>query len=60
LVKSSNIQDENQDDFDDGTNDLVYTFSTRSDVAGAEYDDGVRWISPNVLYSKMIEAGQLP
>lgn len=57
---ASNIQDENQDDFDDGTNDLVYTFSTRSDVAGAEYDDGVRWISPNVLYSKMIEAGQLP
>lgn len=57
---TSNIQDENRDDFNDGTNDLVYTFSTRSDVSGAEYDDGVRWISPNVLYSKMIEAGQLP
>jgi len=57
---ASNIQNENRDDFDDGTNDLVYTFSTRSDVSGAEYDDGVRWISPNVLYSKMIEAGQLP
>lgn len=57
---ASGIQDENQDDFTDGTNDLVYTFSTRSDVSGAEYDDGVRWISPNVLYSKMIEAGQLP
>ena len=57
---ASNIQDENRDDFDDGTNDLVYTFSTNSDVSGAEYDDRVRWISPNVLYSKMIEAGQLP
>lgn len=57
---ASNIQDENRDDFDDGTNDLVYTFSTRSDVSTAEYDDGVRWISPNLLYSKMIEAGQLP
>jgi prepilin-type N-terminal cleavage/methylation domain-containing protein len=57
---ASNIQDENQDDFNDGTNDFVYTFSTNSDVSGAEYDDRVRWISTNVLYSKMIEAGQLP
>lgn len=57
---ASSIQTENLDDFHDGTNDRVYTFSTRSDVSGAEYDDGVRWISPNVLYSKMIEAGQLP
>jgi prepilin-type N-terminal cleavage/methylation domain-containing protein len=57
---ASDIQDENRDDFNDGTNDLVYTFSTNSDVSGAEYDDRVRWISPNLLYSKMIEAGQLP
>jgi hypothetical protein len=57
---ASNIQAENQDDFNDGTNDFVYTFSTNSDVSGAEYDDRVRWISTNVLYSKMIEAGQLP
>lgn len=57
---ASNIQNENRDDFHDGTNDLVYTFSTHSDVSGAEYDDRVRWISPNLLYSKMIEAGQLP
>lgn len=57
---ASNIQDENRDDFNDGTNDFVYAFSTNSDVSGAEYDDRVRWISTNVLYSKMIEAGQLP
>jgi prepilin-type N-terminal cleavage/methylation domain-containing protein len=57
---ASSIQTENLDDFHDGTSDRVYTFSTRSDVSLAEYDDGVRWISPNVLYSKMIEAGQLP
>jgi len=57
---ASNIQNENRDDFNDGTNDFVYTFSTNSDVSGAEYDDRVRWISTNVLYSKMIEAGQLP
>jgi len=57
---ASNIQNENLDDFPDGISDFVYTFSTNSDVSGAEYDDRVRWISPNVLYSKMIEAGQLP
>ena len=57
---ASNIQQENFDDFDDGTNDKVYIAATRSDVAGAEYDDIVKWISPNKLFSKMIEADQLP
>lgn len=57
---ASNIQDENRDDFHDGTNDFVYTSSARNDAAGSEYDDLVRWISPNLLYTKMIEAGQLP
>jgi len=57
---ASNIQAENTDDFQDGTNDKVYIYATRSDVAGAEYDDVVKWISTNVLFSKMIEADQLP
>ena len=57
---ASNIQVENTDDFLDGTNDKVYVFSTRSDVAGAEFDDVVKWLSKNQLFSKMIEAGQLP
>jgi prepilin-type N-terminal cleavage/methylation domain-containing protein len=57
---ASNIQAENIDDFQDGTNDKVYIYATRSDVAGAEYDDVVKWISTNVLFSKMIEADQLP
>ncbi len=57
---ASNIQQENTDDFFDGTNDKVYVSSTRSSVANAEYDDVVKWISPNLLFSKMIEADQLP
>ena len=57
---ASEIQGENTDDFQDGTNDKVYIYATRSDVAGAEYDDIVKWISTNVLFSKMIEANQLP
>ena len=57
---ASNIQNENRDDFHDGTNDLVYTSTARSDVAGAQYDDRVRWISPNLLFTRMIQADQLP
>ncbi len=57
---ASNIQDENRDDFHDGTNDHVYTSSTRNDTAANLYDDRVRWISHNVLFAKMIEAGRLP
>lgn len=56
----SDIQDENIDDFMDGTDDYVYTLSTRSDVGGAEYDDIIRWISPNTLFSRMIQVDQLP
>ena len=57
---TSNIQDENTDDFHNGANDKVYTLSTRSDVAGAQYDDVVKWISTSIIFSKMIEADQLP
>lgn len=53
---TSNIEAENIDDFLDGTNDHVYIFAARRD----DYDDIVKWISPNLLFSKMIEADQLP
>ncbi len=59
-LAGSNIQAENTDDFDDGTNDKVYISAPRNDTAGAAYDDIVKWISPNLLFSKMIEADQLP
>lgn len=57
---ASNVQAENTDDFNDGTNDKVYVFATRSEAAGAEFDDVVKWLSTNQLFSKMIEADQLP
>jgi prepilin-type N-terminal cleavage/methylation domain-containing protein len=56
LSASSNIQTENIDDFHDGTNDKVYISTSRQD----DYDDIVKWISPNILFSKMIDAGLLP
>lgn len=54
--QTSNIEAENSDDWLDGTNDKVFIFSPRRD----DYDDIVKWISPNLLFSKMIEADQLP
>jgi len=56
IPASSNIQAENLDNFNDGSLDKVYIFSPRRD----DYDDIVRWISTNLLFSKMIEADQLP
>ncbi len=36
------------------------TFVRRTTGFADDYDDVVKWVSPNILYSKMIEAGQLP
>ncbi len=57
---ASNIQNENRDDFHSGINDRVYTASTRNDSAGSQYDDKVRWISPHLLFARMVQAEQLP
>jgi len=56
LPASSNIQAENVDDFNNGLNDKVYIAAPHRD----DYDDEVRWISTNLLYSRMIAAEQLP
>jgi len=36
------------------------TFVYRTTGFADDFDDVVRWVSPNILYSKMIEADQLP
>ncbi len=36
------------------------TFIRRPTGFADDFDDVVRWVSPNVLYSKMVEADQLP
>jgi len=43
-------------------NDRVFVSRVRSNpgAAGAEFDDLVTWLSPNVLYARMVSAGQLP
>ena len=57
VAGTSDIQSEN---LDNSVTDTVFVSSTRNDATGTEYDDIVKWISPNLLFSKMIEAGQLP
>ena len=36
------------------------TFVRRPTGFADNYDDVVRWVSPNILFSKMVDAGQLP
>ena len=57
IAATSDIQSENLDN--SGT-DTVFVSSTRSDAAGTEYDDVVKWISLSKLFSRMIAAEQLP
>jgi prepilin-type N-terminal cleavage/methylation domain-containing protein len=54
---SNLIQLENTDN---NAADTVFVKSTINDADDEKFDDIVKWIVPNLLYSKMIEAGQLP
>jgi type II secretory pathway pseudopilin PulG len=50
---------------DEGANldgNAVFVYHTPAPVgaAGGEFDDLVTWLSPNILYSRMIAAGRLP
>jgi hypothetical protein len=38
----------------------VFTNALYRDDAGNQFDDLVTWISPNILYSRMVKAGVLP
>lgn len=56
--------DEMQNPNDQSTiaNDPVFVYHppTPSDAANGEFDDLVTWLSPNLLFNRMITAGQLP
>jgi hypothetical protein len=57
VATTSWVQRENQDN---SAADRVFIKVPRNDSTVAKYDDIVKWVSPNILYSKMIEAGKLP
>jgi len=55
--------DEAQNPNPNGTNnDRAFVSRMRSapGAAAAEFDDLVTWLSPNILYARMVAAGQLP
>lgn len=43
-----------------GTIYISRTFTENTAVTGGEFDDLVTWLSPNILYNRMIAAGKLP
>ena len=57
---NSVVEGENIDNTLDGTTDIVFVKTSRNEAAATAYDDIVKWVSPNILYSRMIDAGQLP
>ena len=44
----------------DANNDFVSHAPTQGDAPGGEFDDLVAWVSPNILFSRMLGAGRLP
>lgn len=40
--------------------DVVFVSRGASDLAGSEFDDLIVWLSPNSLYSRLVDAGHLP
>ncbi len=41
------------------TNFISRTFTESTTVTGGEFDDLVTWLSPNILFNRMVAAGQL-
>lgn len=41
-------------------NDRFYYAAKRREIAGQEFDDQLIWISPHILYGKLLQAGQIP
>lgn len=41
-------------------NDRFYYAAQRREIAGQEFDDQLIWVSPSILYGKLLQAGQIP
>jgi len=53
-------EDANQDGNGSGRDFIIRTTTDNRAAVGGEFDDIVVWISPNVLFNRMVAAGQLP
>ncbi len=49
-----------RDERENSDNDNCYISRSYSTVAGNEFDDLVVWLSPNILFNRMVAAGRLP
>jgi prepilin-type N-terminal cleavage/methylation domain-containing protein len=62
-INASNIANPAPSSADELANtDLTVDFVSHptSNLAGQEFDDLVTWLSPNILYNRMVAAGRLP
>lgn len=48
------------DELENSDGDIIFVDRIYSGVAGAEYDDLVVWLTPNILKNRMVTAGRLP
>jgi type II secretory pathway pseudopilin PulG len=53
-------EDANQDGGASGRDFTTRTLTENTGAAGGEFDDILVWLSPNVLFNRMVAAGQLP
>jgi len=48
------------DETENDNDDRCYVYREYSSINNQEFDDQMVWLSPNVLFNRMIEAGRLP
>lgn len=48
------------DELENTDNDNCFVDREYNTAAGSEYDDQMLWLSPNILFNRMISAGKLP
>jgi prepilin-type N-terminal cleavage/methylation domain-containing protein len=58
--KNGSATPSSADEIENGDTDRLFVTHTPTPAGANEFDDMLIWISPNILYSKMIAAGRLP
>ncbi|MFN4341179.1 MAG: type II secretion system protein [Azonexus sp.] len=58
--KNGGLPPSSADEVANGDNDRVFVYHTPTPPGPSEFDDLVIWISPNILYNRLIAAGRLP
>lgn len=62
-TSSTNVDEDSNNTSANGTSGTTFIsrpFTDNSSASGGEFDDLVVWISPNILFNRMVAAGKLP